>query len=460
MNPSARTFTLISLIVSTLLLMHQLPSLSVCDVPLRPVNLLSALLPEPEEAEIDVPTPTPLPPSAVPNSRKEAIHFQETWPKGVQPIVDYSAGKAGGMEHFYRQMAQIKALDRPVRIAYYGDSYIEGDILTGDLRELFQQTYGGSGVGWVDCGSQILQNRASIRQKCNGITEFAAAKKPFDKSRQGISERYFIPEEGAWAKTSGVRFHPHAARWTVSTLFFHTPTGLTLQATSRKGHGFTQTFDGEAGVQTAVLTDSTSSISYTFSHIGAGTSLFGMALESRGGVVLDNFSMRASPGLTLAQIPISVLKDFNRLRPYDLIILHFGLNIATPGNPLSVIRHYARSMERVVRNLKEAFPQTSILIMSVPDRDQRTQEGLRTMKEVRQLVAFQEQLAANTQVAFFNFYEAMGGAESVAALVERGMANKDYTHLNHKGGKELAQRIFPSFKAGIKNYQQRKERQK
>ena len=113
-----------------------------------------------------------------------------------------------------------------------------------------------------------------------------------------------------------------------------------------------------------------------------------------------------------------------------------------------------------MRNLKEAFPQTSILIMSVPDRDQRTQEGLRTMKEVRQLVAFQEQLAANTQVAFFNFYEAMGGAESVAALVERGMANKDYTHLNHKGGKELAQRIFPSFKAGIKNYQQRKERQK
>ena len=147
MNPSARTFTLISLIVSTLLLMHQLPSLSVCDVPLRPVNLLSAVLPEPEEAEIDVPTPTPLSPSAVPNSRKEAIHFQETWPKGVQPIVDYSAGKAGGMEHFYRQMAQIKALDRPVRIAYYGDSYIEGDILTGDLRELFQQTYGGSGVG-------------------------------------------------------------------------------------------------------------------------------------------------------------------------------------------------------------------------------------------------------------------------------------------------------------------------
>ena len=125
MNPSARTFTLISLIVSTLLLMHQLPSLSVCDVPLRPVNLLSAVLPEPEEAEIDVPTPTPLPPSAVSNSRKEAIHFQETWPKGVQPIVDYSAGKAGGMEHFYRQMAQIKALDRPVRIAYYGDSYIE-----------------------------------------------------------------------------------------------------------------------------------------------------------------------------------------------------------------------------------------------------------------------------------------------------------------------------------------------
>ncbi|MDE6431322.1 MAG: hypothetical protein K2K65_09160, partial [Duncaniella sp.] len=35
------------------------------------------------------------------------------------------------------------------RIAVVGDSYIEGDIFTQDLRELFQDTYGGQGVGFV-----------------------------------------------------------------------------------------------------------------------------------------------------------------------------------------------------------------------------------------------------------------------------------------------------------------------
>ena len=60
------------------------------------------------------------------------------------------------------------------------------------------------------------------------------------------------------------------------------------------------------------------------------------------------------------------------------------------------------------------------------------------MKEVKQLVALQQQMAADMKVAFFNFFEAMGGEGSVKTLVERSYANKDYTHLNYKGGKELA----------------------
>ena len=55
-----------------------------------------------------------------------------------------------------------------------------------------------------------------------------------------------------------------------------------------------------------------------------------------------------------------------------------------------------------------------------------------------------------------NFFEAMGGESSVKTLVERSYANKDYTHLNYKGGKELARKMFPSFKEGYKNYVRRK----
>ena len=124
------------------------------------------------------------------------------------------------------------------------------------------------------------------------------------------------------------------------------------------------------------------------------------------------------------------------------------------------MRGYTNKMKRVVANLRTAFPQASILIMSVPDRDRRTADGIETLPEVKQLVALQEQLAADTRVAFCNFFEAMGGAGSVAALVDRKMANKDYTHLSFGGGKALAKKIFPSFTEGVKNYKRRKALEK
>ncbi len=34
-------------------------------------------------------------------------------------------------------------MKRPVRIAYFGDSFIEADIFTADLREMLQQEFGG-----------------------------------------------------------------------------------------------------------------------------------------------------------------------------------------------------------------------------------------------------------------------------------------------------------------------------
>ena len=147
MNPSARTFTLIGLIVFILLMMYQLPTLSVENTELRHVNLLSSILPEKNQKDVDV-LPTPARPqiTEAKNAKGDTIRFKEKWSKGVEPIVDYANGNDGGMDHFYEQLTQVKTLNRPVRIAYYGDSYIEGDILTSDLRELFQSNYGGNGL--------------------------------------------------------------------------------------------------------------------------------------------------------------------------------------------------------------------------------------------------------------------------------------------------------------------------
>ena len=458
MNQSAKTFVLIGVIVSSLLLMHQLPTLSVAGTEFRHVNILSMLQPEFEEKETDViPVPKIPKPKVATTKEGKSVRFVEKWGKGIMPIVDFSDGKAGGMEHFYAMLDSVKLLHRPVRIAYYGDSYIEGDILTADLREMFQAKFGGNGVGWVDCGTPIVRLRRSIRQNYSGITEYVVVKKPFGSSRQSLAERYYVPREGARVLTKASSHYPHAASWTSAKLFFRARTSLCVKATSSSGAVTSHKFGGSPGVQMFETTGNMTSIDYRFTNIGSGTTLFGMALESNTGVVLDNFSVRGASGTTLAKIPVNTLNDFSRLRPYDLIIIHFGLNVAVKGNPTSVMEGYTRKMKKVVQHFQSNFPKASIMIVSVSDRDQRSENGFKTMHEVKKLVALQERMAADTHVAFYNFFKAMGGEGSIKLLVDRNMANKDYTHLSFGGGTAVAKKVFPSFIAGLDNYKRRKK---
>ena len=75
--------------------------------------------------------------------------FVDTCKTGMVCIEDYSDSTMRGMSRFYDALAQRASSRRPVRIAYFGDSFIEGDILTADLRAMLQSRFGGCGVGYV-----------------------------------------------------------------------------------------------------------------------------------------------------------------------------------------------------------------------------------------------------------------------------------------------------------------------
>lgn len=67
-------------------------------------------------------------------------------------------------------------------------------------------------------------------------------------------------------------------------------------------------------------------------------------------------------------------------------------------------------------------------------------------------------LAAETGVAFWNLYNAMGGEGSMSKLVNTkpSMANYDYTHINFRGGKHIAALLFEAIMYGKEQYEKRK----
>ena len=82
-------------------------------------------------------------------------------------IEDNSTGKTS-LVRFFNALDNVDNLDRPVRIAFFGDSFIEGDVIVADFRELVQNRFGGKGVGFIPVISPVGDFRKTIKQRQEG----------------------------------------------------------------------------------------------------------------------------------------------------------------------------------------------------------------------------------------------------------------------------------------------------
>jgi lysophospholipase L1-like esterase len=143
------------------------------------------------------------------------------------------------------------------------------------------------------------------------------------------------------------------------------------------------------------------------------------------------------------------------VRPYDLIIIHFGLNVA--NNKQKNYSGYTKRMSTAIQHIRRHNPNASILVIGVGDREERDVSGnMHTMTGIRELISYQRKMAADNKVAFWNLYEAMGGDGSLALMVTHKQANLDYTHINFAGGRKLAKILYDVFINGKENYDKRK----
>ena len=85
------------------------------------------------------------------------------------PIEDYDTAEITRFDRFVEKLID----GQDVRIAFLGDSYIEGDILTQDLRDELQRTFGGRGVGFVPCAIPFEIYRTSVRRSVSGWTAYS-----------------------------------------------------------------------------------------------------------------------------------------------------------------------------------------------------------------------------------------------------------------------------------------------
>ena len=450
-NYISYTFILTLVVVLALLALHLLPSLEINGEPLRRVDVLSDIkLQEPDEEELEedsVPLLLPVEPE-----------FIDTCKAGLTCIEDYADSTERGMRPFYAALDRRNELEHPVYIAVFGDSFIEADIFTGDLRSMLQAEYGGCGGGVLPITSMTNGYRPTVRHSFGGWRSHLVTDTVyFDKSKQGVSSGSFIPRPGAYVELKGqTKYASHLDTCEVSTLYFAAVGEVDVTSSINGGNGTEHHFEGKGALCMAQTEGNIGRVRWTVQK--ADSALFyGVAMDGYNGVAVDNFSLRGSSGLSLRGIPEKALRQFNKQRPYDLIILQYGLNVATERG--KNYDNYEKGMLATIEHLKNAFPQAGILLLSVGDRDYRTETGeLRTMPGVKNLIRYQQSIAAESNIAFWNMFEAMGGEGSMAELVHAkpSMANYDYTHINFRGGKHLAVLLYETLIYGKEQYDRQK----
>ena len=415
--------------IVTLFILALIPPFSVFNFNYKRIELLADI-----EPDIVIPKTDTLI-DTVKVAAPLVTHKIDSCKKGVVCIEDYSAdGRA--MEIFVKARDEVKT--KPVRIAFYGDSFIEGDILTSSLRDTLQRLFGGRGVGYVPITSEVAKFRTTIKHTFENWQTYSIVGNYEDEPRFGIGGFCFEPADGNMVEYSPA----YGASLNKLTLFYSNTAPRNLRYTVRDTITIDTVLRPSNGLTKIDLNNLRSkSIRLSITQPDS-IQLFGASIEDYTGLYVDNLAMRGNSGIGLSRISNTMLRDANRIRPYKLVIIQFGLNVVSETDSTNY-NGYAQSMIRIVNKFKESFNDCSILIVSVSDRSSNQGGNFKTIPGILAMRQAQRLVAKKTGVAFWDLFAAMGGENSMLKFVNAkpAMAAKDYTHLNFRGGKYVAKRL-------------------
>lgn len=345
-------------------------------------------------------------------------------------LMDYSEGQSA----LRRLRAALReGRSRSVRIAFVGDSFIEGDILVAPFRQALQQRYGGKGVGYVPLTSPVARFRQSIQQRFEGAWRQTLASKSNSRTLFTLSETFATATASAstsYKLTNADRVTLHYVSDTISVAITYGINGGERQHVELPAsHGALAeyTFPHGAVKQFELATGG-----------GDGTRFYGVCFDGMTGISVDNYSLRGSSGTKLTAVSSALTAQLSRFRPYDLIILSYGLNVLSPKDNNDSYEWYYDAMAKSIEHIQQLYPHATILLMSLSDRATLHEGEIHPLNGVARVLRIQHRLAQRYGLLFWNTHEAMASLGGIKGFVDKGWAAKDYTHISMAGGTQLA----------------------
>ena len=342
-----------------------------------------------------------------------------------------------------------------IRVMYYGDSQIEGDRITSYLRKALREGHGGTGPGLLLPLMPVMYTksvwvRSSSNWKKYNYLSFKSGEISHTDLGPFMAICRYLPEgerapapEKAYIKIRPSNFADNASSEYDSLRIFYSnasePVKIIVKAddntilsdTLKTGNGFNET---------GCNLGRGKNISIEFEGM-VSPDIYGISIESRNGVIVDNIPQRGSAGLEFTMVSRRNLEDaYRKLKP-DLFILHYGLNIVK--NVRNDYSYFQKGLERQLILLKEISPSTPILVLSLTDMAESRGDSIRSYRNIPAIIDAQIRATNDAGASFWNSYTSMGGESSIIKWAEKNppLAQKDYVHLTYQGADTLSSKL-------------------
>ena len=357
--------------------------------------------------------------------------------KHQTPIEDFDTTGVSRLDRFINKL--ISGDD--VRVAFLGDSFIEGDIITVDMREKLQQIFGGRGVGFVPCDLPFGIYRTSVHRQASGWNTYSllnSGSVPATYKSQFFMSGYLsVGHRGATVKWRSSDAKPLLDSCSRARVFITCRDTCSVELTVNDTLKHKVGISGASHVRELYVEAPVSSIKM---QVLSGEVLcHGASLEGGRGIMVDNLSMRSNSGQTIFASSVATNKQIDKQFGYDLIVLEYGLNAMAPGQ--RNFSNYKKKLCNIIQYCQRCFPDAAILVLGVSDRAVKGEGGWRSINSVTYLGPVQRDAAKINGACFWDLGKVVMSYGGVNGFVSNGWAAGDHTHINFKGGARIAESL-------------------
>lgn len=363
-------------------------------------------------------------------------------------------GESGikNLDLFFIRAESAKEKGTRLRVLHYGDSQIEGDRISRNLRDKMQQLWGGNGPGMVPpvevVPSSAITSTASEGWKRSTI--YGQKDKDMLHNRYGVlgSMATYTPQAG---KQHRLTFSPSNMAFSKSRLFsnaslyFSIPDSAVTLSVLHNGVEIDRRELPDSSYFKKIswnLPSPTETFELVFE--GGPAECYALALDGGSGIQLDNIGMRGSSGTIFKKIDREqIKKQLTDLNP-GLVFLQYGGNTVPYVNDTLAADNYGDWMKAQILFLQSILPEAAFILIGPSDMAYKDGDAFVTYPYLVPVRDALKKTALETGCGFWDIYEAMGGKNSMAAWVtaDPPLAATDYVHFSPKGATKVAELLF------------------